>query len=297
MDYDGDGITDVISGSYDPGDIYLFKGEGKGRFAQVEVIKDEKGVPLAHHPVELARYTGVPKSERYDEKHIRDRVASFGSWPAMVDWDSDGDLDMVIGTFSGQLFLRTNTGTRKAPVWEHGATQVVAGGKGLKVDSHTAPVIADWDGDGLWDIVVGTSTGSVQFFKNTGSSKKPAFAAGQILVSPKSSMKFVTQYLAPGAMPTPGVRAQICVTDYDGDGRLDLILGDYVTVKRLRANLTEAEKEKVAGLIRDLAGVKDFKEASPINKQLDAFAEGKATTMSHVWLFRRKQEATDNQKD
>ena len=31
MDYDNDGILDFISGSYDPGDLYLFRGEGKGK--------------------------------------------------------------------------------------------------------------------------------------------------------------------------------------------------------------------------------------------------------------------------
>ena len=35
----------------------------------------------------------------------------------MFDWDGDGDLDMLIGTFGGHLYRRMNIGTRSAPVF------------------------------------------------------------------------------------------------------------------------------------------------------------------------------------
>ena len=38
MDFDADGILDMISGSYDPGDLYLFRGLGKGKYAKGETI-------------------------------------------------------------------------------------------------------------------------------------------------------------------------------------------------------------------------------------------------------------------
>ena len=43
MDFDGDGTLDLISGSYDPGELYLFRGRGHGKFASSEVIKDKSG--------------------------------------------------------------------------------------------------------------------------------------------------------------------------------------------------------------------------------------------------------------
>ena len=46
MDYDGDGITDFVSGSYDPGDVYLFRGLGEGEYAAVELLKD-RGILLS----------------------------------------------------------------------------------------------------------------------------------------------------------------------------------------------------------------------------------------------------------
>ena len=50
MDFDNNGTLDMISGSYDPGDIYLFRGLGNGEYAKRELLKDENDIPLVHHP-------------------------------------------------------------------------------------------------------------------------------------------------------------------------------------------------------------------------------------------------------
>ena len=46
MDFDGDDIPDIVSGSYAPGNLYLFRGEGKGHFKASEIIKDKDGKPV-----------------------------------------------------------------------------------------------------------------------------------------------------------------------------------------------------------------------------------------------------------
>ena len=50
MDFDGDGRLDLISGSYDPGELYLFRGSGRGAFEAPEVIKDKDGRPILKVP-------------------------------------------------------------------------------------------------------------------------------------------------------------------------------------------------------------------------------------------------------
>jgi hypothetical protein len=71
-DLDGDGNADLLSGSYDPGEIYLFRGLGRGKFAARETIKDKAGRPVIKEPG-------------------KDNPAySFGSWPTLADWDADG---------------------------------------------------------------------------------------------------------------------------------------------------------------------------------------------------------------
>ena len=42
MDLDGDGIRDLISGSW-PGELFWFRGKGKGAFAPPVKLKDKDG--------------------------------------------------------------------------------------------------------------------------------------------------------------------------------------------------------------------------------------------------------------
>ena len=85
MDYDADGTLDFISGSYDPGDLYFFRGLGGGKYAKVIKILDENGTPLVHHPEELEKYERMRKDpDSDDDEEIQARVASFGSWASPV---------------------------------------------------------------------------------------------------------------------------------------------------------------------------------------------------------------------
>ena len=202
MDYDGDGTLDMISGSYDPGDLYLFRGLGKGKYGARQLLRDENDVPLVHHPKDLVKYHAIKKKGTKGagaRNAIGFRVASFGSWPAMVDWDADGDLDVLIGSFGGRLYLRINKGTRTQPRFAAESVQVEVKGKPLRVYCHADPVVADWDADGRWDLVIGSGDGSVWFFKNVGEEKAPEFAAGQVIVPATSKTKFRSQYLKPGS--------------------------------------------------------------------------------------------------
>ena len=67
MDYDTDGIDDVIAGSiYE--DIYLFRGLGKGKFAKRKLLRDKNNNPIK---------------------------GGYCCATELVDMDADGDLDLV----------------------------------------------------------------------------------------------------------------------------------------------------------------------------------------------------------
>ena len=291
MDHDGDGILDLISGSYDPGDIWLFAGLGKGEYAAGKVLVDEAGVPLVHHPKELQRYESLRMEKGEDgEGVIQARVKSFGSWPALVDWDADGDLDMLIGTFGGGMHLRTNVGTRTAPKYSAASPEVLVDGKPLKVHMHAAPSVADWNGDGLFDVIVGCGDGSVQLFVNGGKTGEPRLAAAVSLVPAKAKSKFVRQVLLPGDELQPAVRAQVQVVDFDLDGKLDLLVGDYGEVVRAHPDLAEAELQQLRATIRREKAMMEGKHDEQIAKEIDAILcrlckPGKRT--SAVWFYRR----------
>ena len=202
MDFDGDGILDLVSGSYDPGDLYLFRGQGKGRFAAAEVIRDKSGKPILKVP---------------DQKN---RVESFGSWMALVDWNDRGVLDILVGTFDGMMFLRRNEGTRTKPVYSDKNEWVMAGNKRLRVPggAHANPVIADWDGDGLWDILTGSADGGVYWYRNVGARGKPQFSRPVALVPKHEGMGY-GELLDAQHEPRPGIRTDANTSDSDGSPR------------------------------------------------------------------------------
>jgi hypothetical protein len=188
VDFDGDGKLDVISGSYSPGELYLFRGKGNGEFAKAEVIKDSYGKALN---------------------------AGAASAPFAVDWDGDGDLDLIIGNIDGVVALAVNNGTRQEPVYAL-PVPMRAADKPIKLNGDAGPTVADWDGDGTPDLLVGDGAGQVVLYRGTNRQKNgiPRLMAGRVLV--------------PGSNGVTGMRMKLCVTDFNGDGKLDLLAGDIV---------------------------------------------------------------------
>ncbi len=238
-DLDGDGIRDMISNSYDPGHCYVFRGAAGGKFAAREELKDKNGVPMRSMPEQKQRYQ------------------SFGSFFAPVDWDGDGDLDMLVGCFGGELKVRMNEGTAKKAEFAAENAAVLADGKPMKVKAHFCPVAVDWDRDGLWDIIAGSDDGSVTWFRNIGEKSKPVFAAGQMLVQKHEGNGY--NVVAWDKKPAPGIRTQVDVFDYNGDGKLDLIVGDFYTAYDFKDDLSQEQKNEVTALMADQdKGVKAY---------------------------------------
>jgi hypothetical protein len=151
--------------------------------------------------------------------------------------------------------------------------------------------------------LLGWSDGSVCWFQNLGDGKQPRFGAARPLVAARSKDKSLTQYVEPGADPTPGVRAQIAVVDHDGDGKLDLVVGDYSYVVRLRqlapaerVEFETARKEQAVLQQRIDAAKNEEGRATAVaayeanEKRLRSFAADQqqpGRVQSFVWLYQR----------
>jgi hypothetical protein len=146
----------------------------------------------------------------------------LGVGAAAVDWDGDGDLDLVLGSNSGGLYLRINEGTPTKHAFASESVQLTCDSGPLKnTGGHAIPTIADWDGDGLFDILTGGANGGVVWMRNVGKKGAPAFERAETIVAPRGTP-------STNDGPTwPADRTQVHVADYDGDGLLDLLVGDY----------------------------------------------------------------------
>jgi len=137
-----------------------------------------------------------------------------------VDWDGDGRTDLLLGARHGEVFLARNDGKGFAePV------QLEAGGKPLKAPSADAgPHAADWDGDGDLDLLVGDDKGRVTLYRNEGTRTEPKLAAGETLI-PERGGRFVQERCK--LSEECAMRAKPWVVDWNGDGKPDLLVGDF----------------------------------------------------------------------
>lgn len=269
MDLNGDGHLDLLSGSW-PGELFLFRG-GPGRtLAAPEMIKDRTGAFInigggmkddgnggilitgnaefgQDSKGSFVTYHGK-RIDSTPDKQVS--VTGTASVAHAVDWDGDGDYDLLVGDIRGSVYLIPNEGTRSGYVFGK-EQRLQAGGKPLEVAGDAGPFAADWDRDGDLDLLVGAGNGSVSLFRNTGTARAPRLAAAVQLVPPSQDR--------PSAEvprdPQRGIRSKVCVADWDGDGHLDLLVGDYTTQKPNRPAPTAAEKVEQERVRKELEPV------------------------------------------
>ncbi|MFN2421427.1 MAG: FG-GAP repeat domain-containing protein [Gemmatimonadota bacterium] len=124
--------------------------------------------------------------------------------PALGDFDQDGDLDLVVGTWNRGIQLWRNEGTSREARWV-GPDSLLD----LPRGSHATPALEDLDGDGDLDLLAGESSGEVNLWRNDGTPRAPLWT-------------LVTDSLAGLDV---GRRSAPAMVDLDGDGDLDIVVG------------------------------------------------------------------------
>jgi hypothetical protein len=145
--------------------------------------------------------------------------------PRPVDWTGDDLFDLVVGMDDGRVMLFFNIGTAESPLFEPGVYIQVGppiGKVDLDVGWHAAPTQADWDGDGLLDLLVGAADGQVYVCLDTGLGDLPDFEAMEPLRNADGEVVVVS---SGHACPQ--------IADVAGTGVPDLLTGDLTGHVRL----------------------------------------------------------------
>ena len=147
-----------------------------------------------------------------------DKLAEVYSKIHMADWDGDGLKDLLVGHGRIIIFYK-NAGTPAAPRFEAPVALKIPEGD---FPSRPSPYVVDWDGDGKKDLLVGTESDKVLFYRNVGTDTRPKLDRAK-----KLDLK--------GKGFDDGYRCRVEVTDWNNDGKMDLLVGNIYSGKSQKA--------------------------------------------------------------
>lgn len=182
-DLDSDGDLDMvlgIAGAAEKNNLYYYRNDGQPSLASWELL---------------------------DSNIIKSIDVGSSAVPTFGDLDNDGDFDMVIGGSSGRLTYYENTGSASSPAFMF----VTDSFKHVAVTLNSAPALADWDNDGDLDLLIGTTQGRIEFWRNTGSVSN--------FVPVRDSTQLAGIKVDQLATPWP--------VDLNNDSLLDLVVGEW----------------------------------------------------------------------
>jgi hypothetical protein len=270
VDLDGDGHGDILSGSYSrmsqpmAGLFQVLWGRPDHTFKKAEVLSGTNGEPL------IIPVKGSPGEGD-------DWIKNICTRPFAVDWDADGDLDLVVGNFFGTFYLFKGEGKgRFTPVPEEIKTR----DESLKVQGHHSdPFVIDWDRDGDLDLLSGSSEGGVQWSQNrAGAGKVPVLEPFQPLIKAGPQMVF-GQICREVDLKGPSSCTRVWIDDVNSDGKLDILVGDLVTLVSPTGDITEGEFTKKFAVWK-----KSFDEASA---KLNAAGTGEKERIAAMEQFQK----------
>ncbi len=226
-DWDGDGDTDIVSGNT-AGYIELFENLSGPKVAE----------PKWAAPVRLKAGGETFRVMAGPNGSIQGPAEAKWGYTTLVvaDWDGDQDLDVVYNSIWGKVEWLKNVGTRAKPelaapqpidvLWDGPAPKPAwtwwsPKGNELVTQWRTTPVVYDFDGDGLVDLAMLDVDGYLSFFQRIKSTvgKLGLFLPKPVFCDDKGN----PLRLNAGVAGKSG-RRKLCVVDWDGDGKIDLLL-------------------------------------------------------------------------
>ncbi len=229
MDWDQDGQLDLLSGSYVipgtlAGHLHFLKGKSDGQFEAAQVLLNAKGDPA--------------RNVEADSSDVQRSLINYCTHQHAIDFDEDGDLDLIVGSNKDEFFFHENTAGKDKKVSLSADTEPLS----IRLPDgarHSAPHMVDWDSDGDLDLITGTSAGGVLLAKNSGTAKEPYWGGFELLVPFCSKDEMESEIRIDQLQLGRSTRVWVC--DYNKDGLLDLVVGDCVEAAELKSEEIRSE--------------------------------------------------------
>ncbi|CAE8624848.1 unnamed protein product [Polarella glacialis] len=238
VDWDGDGDIDLLLGNED-GRFFFFERTADAKligrtgssspFVSIDVGVMHNVVSWNAKPVAVdwdgdgdidllvaSQYSRIQFFERSADASLIERPGSsnpfdgidvgFYAAPFAVDWDGDGDIDLLAGNKNGRILFFERSANASL-IERTGSSNPF---DGIDVGFYAAPFAVDWDGDGDIDLLASNSDGRIQFFERS--------ANASLVRRTGSSNPFDGIDVGWNAAP--------CAVDWDGDGDIDLLVGN-----------------------------------------------------------------------
>lgn len=230
-DFDGDGDLDLLCGEFLDGFTYFENTGTRERpvYARGRRLKTPGGAWLT---MELQMIT-----------------------PTAIDWDRDGDLDLIVGDEDGRVAFVENTGEFREE--EGGRTPVFLEPRYFKQEADcvkfgalATPVGFDWDGDGDIDILCGNTAGQIAFIENLSGKgvERPKWAAPKLLEAGGRPIRVMAgpNGSIQGPCEAKWGYTTLSVADWDLDGLPDLLVNSILGKVHWHRNIGTREAPRLA---------------------------------------------------
>lgn len=205
LDIDNDGVSDMViannsySGAEDRYSLWLYLNRGENDLPEFEFIQTDF---LQEDQIDLGS----------------------GAFPVVFDVDNDGKKDLLISNLSyydglnnltSKIHYYRNIGTITSPAFELvDDNWMDIPGKGWR---GVYPSFGDLNGDEISDMIIGEQNGTLHYFQNTATAGQSA--TFQLVQSPLKDSNNLPIDIGQFAVPQ--------IVDLTGDGKNDLVVGEY----------------------------------------------------------------------
>ncbi|MDQ8193773.1 VCBS repeat-containing protein [Coraliomargarita sp. SDUM461004] len=240
VDWENDGDWDIISEVKREVKEMPYRNGRGGNIQRLTIptVEINDGSNNFAPPVEVKLYDG----------HEIDIPGVFFA-PTFVDYDNDGDLDMLWSNDRAMIGYNENISfdSLQTPLWRPTTFLQQEERSYLDPGALAVPVFTDWDDDGDLDLIIGAAHEHIEYFENVGSQAEPIWLESERMMADNAiiSLRAGPYGSHQGPQENDWAYTQPKVVDWNGDGLKDLIVSGIDGRHRYFKNIGQKGRPKL----------------------------------------------------